>query len=315
MHKTGIAYDPFVRKHEPGPGHPEQPARVSAVHDRLKATGTMDLLQPLKISPATEDQLELAHAPRYVELVKREVAARRGQLSTGDTSISDASFECARTAAGCVLAAVDAVMERQIENAFCLVRPPGHHAEYDRGMGFCLFNSIAIGARYAQKRYGTERVLIVDWDVHHGNGTQQIFCDDPSVFYFSTHQSPWYPGTGAQNETGEGKGLGFTMNCPFPAGSGASEILGVLRGPMGRAAMNYRPDLILISAGFDSRIDDPLGRFTLQDRDFVEMTQTIMEWARSHAGGRLISVLEGGYNVAGLASAATAHVRALANLP
>lgn len=313
MHTTGITYDPFVRKHEPGPGHPEQPSRFSAVLNHLKATGTIDLLHTLKTSPATEDQLALAHAPEYVELVKREVAARRGQLSTGDTSISDASFDCARAAAGCVLSAVDAVMEKQVENAFCLVRPPGHHAEYDRGMGFCLFNNIAIGARHAQKRYGIERVLIVDWDVHHGNGTQQIFYDDPSVFFFSTHQSPWYPGTGARSETGEGAGRGFTMNCPFPAGSGASEILGVLHGAMERAALEYRPDLILISAGFDSRVDDPLGRFTLQDPDFAEMTQTVLHWAAASAGSRVVSVLEGGYNLSGLASAARAHVLALAN--
>ena len=219
MHSTGIVYDPSVRRHDPGPQHPEQPSRFSAIHDHFQYTGLMDALEHLDSRVATDDDLALVHDRRYVELVRREVAQRRGQLSTGDTSISSASAECAELAAGCALSAVDAVMAGRVRNAFCLVRPPGHHAERNRGMGFCLFNNVAVAARHAQVRHGVERVLIVDWDVHHGNGTQEIFYQDGSVLFFSTHQSPWYPGTGDATETGEGRGEGTTINCPFPAGA------------------------------------------------------------------------------------------------
>jgi acetoin utilization deacetylase AcuC-like enzyme len=210
-----------------------------------------------------------------------------------------------------VLNAVDAVASGKAKNAFCVVRPPGHHATPDRGMGFCIFNSAAVAARYAQRKHGIGKVLIADWDVHHGNGTQDIFYSDGSVFFFSTHQHPWYPGTGMADETGEGPGRGATLNCPFPAGSGRKEILGAFREKLLPAADRFKPDLVMISAGFDSRLGDPLGRFTLGDEDFAELTAIMREIAGKHAGGRLISALEGGYNLAGLASAVLAHVQAL----
>jgi acetoin utilization deacetylase AcuC-like enzyme len=178
-------------------------------------------------------------------------------------------------------------------------------------MGFCLFDNIAIGARYAQRKYDVGRVLIADWDVHHGNGTQDIFYTDGSVFFFSTHQHPWYPGTGLPDETGEGKGAGMIMNCPFPAGSGRKEILGAFQEKLMPAAEKIKPELVLISAGFDSREGDPLGNFLLNDPDFADLTRVMLEIADKHAGGRLVSVLEGGYNLTGLASAARAHVQAL----
>jgi acetoin utilization deacetylase AcuC-like enzyme len=178
-------------------------------------------------------------------------------------------------------------------------------------MGFCLYNNIAVAARYAQRRYHAERVLIADWDVHHGNGTQDIFYEDGSVFFFSTHQSPWYPGTGSSSERGEGAGLNTTLNCPFPAGAGRVEILGAFEHHLVPAVESFRPDFILISAGFDSRINDPLGLFTLTDTDFADLTRLMMDLADQYCESRLVSVLEGGYNLDGLASAAESHVRQL----
>jgi acetoin utilization deacetylase AcuC-like enzyme len=311
---TALVFDPFMQKHDPGADHPERPARLRTVLNQLQRSGTINLLQHLEPRPATEDELALIHDRRYIDLVKREVESGYEQLSTGDTAISAASLDCAKLAAGAVLTAVDRVLQSKSQNAFCLVRPPGHHAESDRGMGFCLFNNIAAGARYAQNRYGISRVLIVDWDVHHGNGTQQIFYADPSVYFFSTHQSLWYPGTGAANERGTGKGEGTTRNCPLPAGSGRKQIFGAFRDFLLPEAKEFRPELVLISAGFDSRINDPLGQFTLEDEDFSELTRWLLDLAAGTAQGRLISVLEGGYNLSGLASAADAHIRALAGI-
>ncbi len=305
MRGTGIAFDATLKQHDPGPGHPEQPARLSAAMSRLPS------LAEIATRSATDDDLALAHTREYIELVKREVAQHRGQLSTGDTSISAQSAVCARIAAGCAISAVDAVFSGQVSNAFCVVRPPGHHASAARGMGFCLFNSVAIAARHAQHAHRAERVLIADWDVHHGNGTQDIFYADGSVLFFSTHQSPWYPGTGARGETGAGAGAGKTINCPLPAGSGQAEVLRAFREQLVPAVAAFHPDLILLSAGFDSRIHDPLGQFLLTDEDFGELTLLMLELADTNCGGRFVSVLEGGYSLDGLARASEAHVNAL----
>lgn len=311
MPGTGIAADPNVIRHDTGPGHPEQPARFAAVMNRLEKSDILRGLVRLPARMATDDELALVHARRYIELVDREVAHDQAQLSTGDTDICPESADIARRAAGCVLSAVDAVFSGEIGNAFCAVRPPGHHANATRGMGFCLFNNVAIAARYAQRRHGAERVLIADWDVHHGNGTQDIFYEDGSVLFFSTHQSPWYPGTGDVVERGEGAGVGKTINCPLPAGTGGPKILGAFREQLLPAARAFHPDLVLLSAGFDSRRDDPLGQFLLTDADFRDLTLMMTSLADEYCGGRLISVLEGGYNLEGLALATEAHVRAL----
>ena len=261
--------------------------------------------------PATDEDILRCHTPDYLRIVNEDVTEGLHRLSTGDTAISARSLEIARLAAGGLLAAVDEVLAGRVRNAFAVVRPPGHHATPKKGMGFCLFNNVAIAARYAQKKYGVGRVLVADWDVHHGNGTQDIFYEDGTVLFFDTHQHPLYPGTGGAKEAGEGAGRGLTINCPFPAGSGHNEIVAAFRERLVPAAQAFRPDLVLVSAGFDSRIDDPLGGFTLTDDDFAELTGIVKEIAEKHCGGRLVSTLEGGYNLAGLASAAASHVRAL----
>jgi acetoin utilization deacetylase AcuC-like enzyme len=261
--------------------------------------------------PASDDHLLLVHTPAYLALVKKEIAESRRQLSTGDTELSPGSMTAAAAAAGTVVSAVDAVLAGRTRRAFCVVRPPGHHASRDRGMGFCLFNNIAIGVRHAQKKYGVDRVLIADWDVHHGNGTQAVFEADGSVLFFDTHQHPWYPGTGLRDEVGTGRGRGLIMNRPFPAHSGRGLIVEAFRTEMVPAVEKFKPALVMVSAGFDSRINDPLGQFMLTDQDFADLTRIVLDVATEYAGGRIVSVLEGGYSLSGLSQAVRAHLQAL----
>lgn len=306
-----LATDPACKTHDPGRGHPEQIARYAAVYEALEAAGLIAKAKVIGPRAVTEEDLAAVHDPRYLALAEREIRGGFDHLSTGDTNICPASWDAAVKAAGCAMAAVEAVVQGEAKTAFCLTRPPGHHATADKGMGFCVLNHIALAARYAQRRLGVSRVLIVDWDVHHGNGTQDIFYADGRVFVFNTHQSPWYPGTGAASETGTGEGKGTTMNCPFPAGSGRAEILGAFETKLVPAMEKFRPELVLISAGFDSREGDPLGKFKLTNTDFADLTRVVRSIADQTAQGRVVSLLEGGYHLAGLAGAATAHVQAL----
>ena len=309
---TALLADPIYRQHLAGRhDHPERPERYDAVIRALEKAQLTPDLQRIRPRAATEDELLLCHTPEYLRIARRDVESGCHYLSTGDTDIGPNSWEVASQAVGGVLNALDAVLTGEARNAFCAVRPPGHHANAARGMGFCLFNNVAIAARHAQRKHGVERVMIIDWDVHHGNGTQDIFYADPSVFFFSTHQWPLYPGTGRADETGENAAVGSTMNFPLPAGSGRAEILGAIQKSLLPAARDFKPDLVLISSGFDSRIGDLLGQFTLTDQDFADLTQAAMEIADTHAHGRLVSLLEGGYNLSGLASAAARHVEAL----
>jgi acetoin utilization deacetylase AcuC-like enzyme len=308
---TLLVTDAAMKSHNPGSGHPEQVARYDAVMNALKSSGVLAKMKTNTGRTATWDDAALIHTRAYLKIVEEDFKAGHHALSTGDTDIAPGSLGAAFLAVGCVQTAVDEVISKNATNAFCVVRPPGHHATPGRGMGFCLFNNIAIGARYAQKKHGLERVLIADWDVHHGNGTQDAFYEDGSVLFMSTHQSPWYPGTGAAGETGEGKGKGLTMNFPFQSGSGREQILPAFAKKLKDAADAFKPDLVMISAGFDSRAGDPLGQFRLTDADFVELTNVMQEIAAKHAQGRMVSVLEGGYNLTGLGSATAAHVKAL----
>jgi acetoin utilization deacetylase AcuC-like enzyme len=306
-------YDERYLQHDTGMGHPESPDRLTAIDNAVKGTGWYGDLVLLQGVPVSVETLALVHGPRYIELVEKECKAGYMMLSTGDTNVCPGSYDIALQAVGGVLAAVDAVFAKKAGTAFCAVRPPGHHASANRGMGFCLFNNIAAAARYAQKKYNAERVLIADWDVHHGNGTQDIFYHDDSVFFMSTHQSPLYPGTGRYDQTGEGKGKGFTMNRPFAAGAGNQEIIAAFKDDLLPAAKNFKPDFTLISAGFDSRIHDPLGGFRLTDEGFRQLTRIMMEIADLAGESRLVSVLEGGYNLQGLASAVVVHMDELRN--
>lgn len=310
--KTGLLQDPIFAQHDTGFGHPECSERHAAVTRALAEAGLTARLTPIVSRPAEPPELERCHPRRYIELVRDEIAAGLDTLSTGDTQISPGSHDAALHAVGGVIEAVDAVMLGKLGRAFCAVRPPGHHARPAQGMGFCLFNNIALGARHAQSKHGAGKVVIVDWDVHHGNGTQDLFEEDGSVLFFSTHQSPWYPFTGHAEETGSGKGRGTTLNCPLPAGSGMKEIGAAFEEKLLPAIESFKPDLIMISAGFDSRERDPLGRFRLTDVDFAALTRLLMLAADEHCQGRLVSVLEGGYNLEGLAKAVTAHVTELA---
>ena len=308
---TQVLYDPTTIKHEPSADHPEAPHRMTAVLKSVRALERMGRVSVATPKPASEDEILLVHTRPYVNKVRDEIRAGRRALSTGDTELSSGSWTAALAAAGTVVSGIDAVMTDRARHAFCALRPPGHHASQSRGMGFCIFNNVAIGVRHAQRRYGVERVLIADFDVHHGNGTQDVFWSDGSVLFFDTHQHPWYPGTGLPNEEGDGKGRGLIMNNPFPAGSGGKEIVAAFRERLVPAAERFKPQLVMVSAGFDSRAGDPLGRFTLTDDDFAELTGVATEIARVHAGGRLVAVLEGGYSLEGLQRGVRAHLERL----
>jgi acetoin utilization deacetylase AcuC-like enzyme len=311
---TGLLYDDIYLRHLSGrTGHPERPERLTYIRDALTKAGLMQSLYPIHPRRVTQEELELVHKPAYIALVRRELSNVQGfrELSTGDTLVSMDSLEAAEFAAGGVLNAVDAVMQGKVKNAFAAVRPPGHHATPTRGMGFCIFNNVAIAARYAQNKYGVRRVLIVDWDYHHGNGTQETFYEDGSVFYFSTHHYGAYPGTGSADETGAGKGAGKILNVPLPPGASDAQILEAFQTKLVPAARNFKPDFILISAGFDGMRRDLLGVFDITPAGFAAITRIVVGLAKEFSQGHLVSVLEGGYRLDGLAESVLAHVQAL----
>jgi acetoin utilization deacetylase AcuC-like enzyme len=307
---TALITDSRFLDHQTG-AHPETPRRLDAIHGVLEGDSELwDKLEHVRPTAASEGDIERCHSAHLIEDI-REAAARGVERLDADTVISRESFQVARLAAGAATRAVDLVMGSDVDNVFAAVRPPGHHAGTEVAMGFCLFNNAAIGARYAQAVYDVERVLIIDWDVHHGNGTQEIFYRDPTVFYFSTHQYPYYPGTGARTETGEGPGDGTILNVPLGVATPAATHREAFQDALDDIESRFHPDLVIISAGFDSRRDDPLGGLLLEDTDFAEMTKQVVGLAQRHSGGRVIALLEGGYNLDNLGGSVHAHVRAL----
>ncbi len=310
--KTAIIHHPIYEKHNTGPGHPETPIRYTAVMDVLRED-EMFWSSLTEITPemASKGLVQAAHTPQHYKRVEGAFEHGQDRLDA-DTTISMKSFEAGLYAAGGAIAGVDAVMQGSVDNAFVVVRPPGHHATAENAMGFCLFNNVAVAAKYAQNNYKEiERVAILDWDVHHGNGTQGIFYDDPSIYFFSMHQYPWYPGSGSRGETGFGRGLGYTLNVPVKANTPAGEQARMFEGALEEISKKLRPDLIFISAGFDAHASDPLGQLRLEDNDFASMTASVRRWADEVCEGRIVSCLEGGYNLDTLGGTVKNHVIAL----
>jgi acetoin utilization deacetylase AcuC-like enzyme len=311
--KTAIVHHPIYDKHDTGPGHPEMPERYRVVIDALQTDKELwDDLIEITPEKAAQGLIQAAHTKEHFKRVEEAFANGLDRLDM-DTTISMRSFDAALFAAGGAIAAVDAVMSGEARNAFVAARPPGHHATAENTMGFCIFNNVAVAARHAQNKYKEiERVAIIDWDVHHGNGTQGIFYTDPTVFFFSMHQYPWYPGTGAKGETGHSRGLGTTLNVPMRAYTLARVQNEMFDSAISDIASKMKPDMIFISAGFDAHLTDPLGQLQLEDPDYVAMTRTVMEWADETCGGRVVSCLEGGYNLETLGQTVKSHVAELA---
>ena len=310
MAGVGLVSHPLCLEHFAGPAHPERPDRLSAVLERLRADGMTAQLESWEASEAGIDCIRAVHGPAYVESVIAACAQGRAMVDRGDTYVSSESHRAALRASGGTIDACRKVLAGEWSSAFCAVRPPGHHAEESQAMGFCLYNNVAVGASWLRAN-GIGRVAIVDWDVHHGNGTQHSFERDATVFYASMHQYPFYPGTGARSERGIGAGEGATLNCPLTAGAGDAEWLSVFESELLPALEDFAPDFVLVSAGFDAHRDDPLAGMRLSEEAYRSMTRSLLELADRHAHGRLVSLLEGGYDLEALSRSVVAHVETL----
>ena len=309
--KTAFSCDPSHHEHAAA-GHPERPERLDAVLDVLRADDVWERLDHREAAPADLDAVRLVHTDDYVKRLERVVRSGGGMLDA-DTYATPASLDVAREALGGLLAVTEAVFEGEADNAFAAIRPPGHHARPDAAMGFCLFANVAVAARWARRQYGVERLLIVDFDVHHGNGTQEVFYEDPNVLYMSTHQYPFYPGTGAADETGAGRGRGATVNVPLPAGAGDDALLAAFRRILAPLAARFRPECLFVSAGYDAHWKDPLGGLNVSTSGFDAIVYELLTWADAFCGNRLVCALEGGYDPEALAHSVRAGVRRLAD--
>ncbi len=305
---VGLVVDPCFEEHDTGPGHPERPERLRRIRQALVESKLVERCRMIELESADDAMIGRVHDEAHIRRV--EQACRDGEtlIDSMDTAICADSERVARLAAGSTVALARAVARGELKRGFAAVRPPGHHAERDLAMGFCLFNNVAVIARELTANEGLSRILIVDWDVHHGNGTQHIFEGDADVFYFSLHQWPLYPGTGAAGEKGKGAGEGATLNCPLPPGAGDAAFLGVLRDRLVPAADRFRPDFVLISAGFDAHVSDPLAGLSVTTEAYREATKILLDLADRHADGRVVSLLEGGYDLDALAESVVTHV-------
>ena len=317
MRRTGYVYAQRYLLHDPGSWHPERPDRLKAIHNALKDADLLELLVLLRPDYAPLEWVERLHTPDYIKRFKEACEQGRQIFMSQDCGICPDSYQTALLAVGGVMLAVEAVMEGRVDNAFCAVRPPGHHAERDRAMGFCFFNNVALGAVYALEHFGLERVAIIDWDVHHGNGTQHLFEEDPRVFYVSLHEDPQhcYPGTGYRREEGKGPGQGFTLNLPLRPHSDDSDYLTALKKEALPRLQAFAPQFVFISAGFDAHVNDPLAHMNVTREGYREMGQLVLDLAQETAEGRLVTVLEGGYNLEVLEECVEDHVRLLMGIP
>jgi acetoin utilization deacetylase AcuC-like enzyme len=313
MGKTGIVRDIRYLDHHPGFGHPESPRRLEAIYDMLEDSDMAGNFVDIPARQASAEELHRIHVPRYVKRVAATAGMAYDYLDP-DTTTSSGSYEAALIAAGGMCEAISMVASGKLQNAFALVRPPGHHAESDEGRGFCLFNNVAIGARYAQAALHLKKILIIDWDLHHGNGTQHSFEQDPSILYFSTHQYPHYPGTGSYREVGRQEGEGFTVNVPLSTGYGDGEYAVIYERILHGIAPDFKPDLILVSAGFDIHRGDPLGGMKVSPEGFAGLMRIILDIAESCCRSKVVLTLEGGYDLKGLRDSVRAVLKELAGL-
>jgi acetoin utilization deacetylase AcuC-like enzyme len=316
MKRTGFLYDERYLLHDTGPGHPESSDRLRAIYQGIKDADLLSKLAIIQASRADLKWVETVHAKNYIERFEAACRSGNSMFDYPDNQICADTFETALLTVGGVLDAAGQVIMGKLDNVFCAVRPPGHHAEYDQAMGFCYFNNVAIAARYLQIEWGIQRVAIVDFDVHHGNGTQHIFEEDPDVFYYSIHQHPTFafPGTGRAFETGSGEGIGSTRNYPVLPGHGDKEYLGLIQRDFIPVIEAFSPEVIIVSAGFDAHVDDDMSDIKLSTQGYTRMMERIVALAELYSDGRVISVLEGGYCLKRLPELAANHVKVLLSI-
>jgi len=302
--KTAIITSDTSLNHKTGTGHPENPDRVKVVIENLKKNKKLIWKKP---SNFNNNILKITHSEEYIENVQNSFPNEGLVFLDGDTIISPGSKDATLDAVGSIISAIDGVEKKEFKNAFCAVRPPGHHAEKAKAMGFCIYNNVAVGAKYLTNHYNYQKVAIIDFDVHHGNGTQDIFFEDNKVLYISTHQYPYYPGTGSENEKGKYNNI---YNIPLQAGTGSREYLVAYENVL-KKLKDFKPNFILFSAGFDAHKDDPLAQLQLNSKDYYEITRRTLENAKNFCDGKVVSILEGGYDLNALAESANEHVKAL----